>query len=311
MFSRTTPYATTAADQPIFQMETRQLAWASDKRTFTALSLQRIRRAAVNSSMLMLVLMGGLAILQRYNLSFRSLLELLYSGSLLLALVGVLMSFQIDFLSIAASVNSINGDVNSGRWDLYKLAGVREGQFTVGKHAIAQVRVWRTVMTVIGVRGGAAVLFIFASIISTLVYNPIFSQGGLRLGSVLPQFVVSVILMGIPGWFFLIEPILRLRAMTAVGLMISAHVRSASMSPLAAFGVTAGIWIAQIAFLAAFGCGMSMFLIPLMFYGSGLVCGLPIILGLLIAAMHAYYEILKNFSLRRAAFRLASLESNS
>lgn len=83
------------------------------------------------------------------------------------------------------------------------------------------------------------------------------------------------------------------------------------MSPLTAYGVTAGIWITQIALFLAVGCGVGAFLIPLLFFGAGAVCGLPIILGLLLAVMHAYYEILKNFSLRRAAFRLASLESNS
>ncbi len=321
MFSRMTPYASPAARQPIFQLETRHLAWAGDSQTFTSRSLQRIARAAAFSIAIVMSVLAAihtaslLATAVQGTTYSESLLSSIvnagFSGSAILAALGLMMALQVDFLSIAASINGINGDVINGRWDLYKLAGIRAGQFTVGKHGAAQMRVWRTVMTVIGVRAGAILLFLGSSIISILMTVPDYIEYDLSLGALFLQLIIVLIAAGIPGWFFLIEPVLRLRTMTAVGLMVSAHIRSASMSSLAAFGVTAGIWMAQIALFVAVGCGVSAFLIPLLFFGGGAVCGLPIIFGLLIATMRAYYEILKNFSLRRTAFRLASLESNS
>lgn len=321
MFSNVTPYATTAADQPIFQMETRRLEWAGDKRTLTAFSLRRIARIAAYSIAIVISVFAAIYIVSQlaavangtaYSESLlTSIVNAGFSGSAILAALGLMMSFQVDFLSIAASINSINGDVLGGRWDLYKLAGVRAGYFTIGKHGVAQMRVWRTVMTVIGVRAAAILLFLASNLVSILMTVPDYFQYDLSMDTLFLQLFIGLILAGIPGWFFLFEPILRLRTMTAVGLMISAHVRSPSMSPLAAFGFTAGLWIMQLAIFGAVGCGTSALLFPLLLYGTGAVCGLPVLFGLLIAAMYAYYDVLKNFSLRRAAFRLASLESNS
>ena len=318
MFSKLTPYATAAARQPIFQQETRRLPWAGDARALVRLSVRRIVRVALISmaavcvvGMLVMILSElGTPSSQRSTAMrlFDAIPIMLFSGAFVLGLIGLIMGLQVDFHSISASITLINGDVMTGRWDLYRLAGIREGHFTVGKHGVAQMRAWRTVMNVIGVRIGAIILYVVSSAINAFYIDSYLGAGSSSTSVAFLEFVLSIILILTSGWFFLIEPILRLRMMTAIGLMVSAHVREPNMSPLAGFGVTFGLWVMQLAILGAMGCGGAALFFPLLLFGGG-ICGIPVLFGLLIAALYAYYDIFKNYALRRVAFRLARLES--
>ena len=302
MFYRFTPFASAAAQQPIFKVETRHLAWASDAGTLIQKSQARV---ALYVTIFVLIWLVGAMLTSLTNTRFfiSNITSYTFLAAVILTYAGLFASLYLDFVCIASSLSEINGDVISGRWDLLRMANMREGYFTVSKHNIAQIKAWRALITVIAVRLVAVILYAITGVIS-------FFDGGIG-NSVYNAIWTVILLIGFIALavIFLIEPLWRMRTMTAVGLLVSAHTRNPSSSPLAAIGVTFAVWIAQIFMIIALLLGLGGLLFPVILFGGIALCAPFFLIAVIIGGVYGFYTIVQNWCLRRIALRLATMES--
>lgn len=223
--------------------------------------------------------------------------------SIILGGVSLLASIPLDYVSITASLKSISGEIASGTWDLLRLTAVREGELVLAKHATTQLRAWRATMWVIGLR-------IITSLIAAIGFfaryldatNPsVRNSLGFGLLFVVFSLVPFVVLFGI----FALEPLWRMRAVTALGMVISARVRDGASAALLAVATVLALWIVQALVLVAVVAGLGVLLFVL-FNVLGLCA--PTILPLIVfPTVYGFYSILKTWSLRQVARRLFAL----
>lgn len=308
MFFRLTPFATSASDHPLFRLEARGVRNYSD---FSSLRVNSVTRIGWTVAICLLLFAGYIVLnmtgrnFSYYYSSQQALLSIATDFTVLVVIVGVFSNAYLDFVCLSASMTAINGELVSGRWDLLRLAGMREGYFTVSKHGIAQLKAWRAVMGVVGLRlVGALSALIVAVVAGLQLFASIvtFNDALLVLGSIATLIVFAVV--------FCLEPIWRMRAITAVGLYVSARTRNPSYSPLLGFALVFGIWIVQFIIMFTVAAAFSMLGFPLVFLLGGLFTYLaPLIICIITAvAVYGFYSIIQNASLRRVALSLARLE---
>jgi hypothetical protein len=103
-----------------------------------------------------------------------------------------------------------------------------------------------------------------------------------------------------------------MQALTALGMVISAHVSHAPTARLTALGVMLAVWLLQalviIALVVGVGLGLGGVLVPFMFVSEST---LPAFLFLLVASLitavtiYGFYAILQTWSLRHVSRRIA------
>lgn len=217
--------------------------------------------------------------------------------------VSLLAALPLDYTSIMAAVNSINSEVVSGTWDLLRLTAVREGELVLAKHAGAQLRAWRGMAIVIGLRAAVglivAVLFAFEFLHST-------DRFGLEIDAPLAFLAFNLLPFALLYGVFTLEPLWRMRAVTALGLVISARSTDAAASALSALGALMAFWLAQVVMATAVFPILSVLMLSLSVFGVGALCA-PLVMVLVpIAALYGFYSTLKTWSLRQVARRVAS-----
>ncbi|MFN8527836.1 MAG: hypothetical protein U0670_04415 [Anaerolineae bacterium] len=300
MFTRLTPYATAAADQPIFRLETRHLRWGANPDALLQNSLRRVTKIITAISVSWIILILIVAALSPTEDRTENVYTVTNGAIGVLILVGTLGSLLIDFVSVTSALTSINGELLNGRWDLLKLANIREGHFTVAKHGIAQLRAWKRMIDIIAVRLSVGVLIL--GFLLMLRLSSLYSAWSLL------EVIPFLAILGGLQVAYSLEALWRMRTMTAVGLMVSAYTRSPITSPLTALGLMLGIWAVELTIVVAVGCGIVGLIFPILMFG-GELCIVPLGIIGVIVGLYAFYEILKQYCLRRVAFRLASLES--
>ncbi|NDJ59637.1 MAG: hypothetical protein GYB67_00850, partial [Chloroflexi bacterium] len=147
----------------------------------------------------------------------------------------------IDGASISATMNSINREIVSGRWDLLRLTGQRDSALIAAKHSAGQLRAWRTLSLVLGYR--LAVALAALAVIGWVLTIEIRSLSGSSVGagSDFTLFILSFSLMIIGlGAVFVIEPLWRLRAMTALGVWVSGRTRNPTTAGIVSFVIVLG-----------------------------------------------------------------------
>ncbi len=304
MFFRLTPFASGAATQPIFKLESRRLPWGHDARTM----IRKSRNLIVTITAICLGIWAIICLTVALNATDNTisiLVEYSLMSAVLLSSLGLVASIYNDFVSIAASLDGINGEIINGRWDLLRIANLREGYFVVSKHALAQIKAWRAVINVVALRVAAILLFEIALLIIVLESGDAYARYGMSDFF----FLVAVVpVIGMLGLVFIIEPFWRMRTMTAIGLLVSAHTRHPSHSPLAAVGVMLAVWVAQTFVMFAIVIGVSGLLFPFFFV---LTFGcVPFIIGMFVfVGMYGFYAVLQNWCIRRVAMRLALMDT--
>ncbi len=308
MFFRLTPFAIAASDHPLFRLEARGV---TNYHNFSSLRYHSVSRIGLTIAgciilfavYLLLKNTGG-----SYSYAYSAQQALLANAAdftLLLIIVGILANAYIDFVSLGASMTAINGEVVSGRWDLLRLSGMREGYFTVSKHGIAQLKAWRSVMNVVGMRLAAGVSGL---LLGLSVLAPEFSLGVSTLNDTLIA-VSSLLALIVFAIVFALEPIWRMRTITAVGLYVSTRTRNPSYSPLLGFALVFLIWVAQFFIFSALGMAVGMLFFPMFFFLTDItVIFLPLIALLVAAAVYGFYLIIQQWCLRRVARSLVALE---
>jgi hypothetical protein len=219
--------------------------------------------------------------------------------------VSIVASIPLDYVSITASLNSISGEIISGNWDLLRLTQVRDSEIIVAKYASSQLRAWRTTMWVIGLR---AATVLSATIVAVgdyasgwrAAYN---SRADITL---LLAVLTLVTLPGLLG-IFVLEPLWRMRAITALGMVISARVRDGAPATLLAVGALLLLWLVQAIVVAVVATGIYIVVFVAAAFGVGALCAPPAVLLVVFSVVKGFYSTLKLWSLRQVARRLVSL----
>lgn len=312
------PQGASLNHHPIYWIEQRRISWKRALPRIPRYSLFWSLRVFLVVLALWLITVGDAYLNQpinssgfssfRYSLIDRSFTFIGWAGLAALALVVLL-----DFISVLVSVNGIVKDKYNEHWNLIHLTTLNQRGIIAAKHTLAQVRAWRITMIVVAAR--LSVLLIFGLHL-LLIPDPYSDQTAIQ--SLLQNFVDNfftslVFLLGFAlfSFLYIIEPLWRMRLITAMGTAISAWVRSATMGGLAGLAAVAFMWISHGLIIAAF-LFVSNLIGQWLFTFNDVSAELTaVIIYIWIVAffgiVYFYYRLLCRWSLRRAekaAFRL-------
>jgi hypothetical protein len=293
-------------EQPLFKYAVRRVRWAG---TFEQLRKYNLWVAAAVHLVIV-----GLWLLAIYDMTalFRqtgsmnpSYVASGQSGAFIawLMIISIGMDLILDFASLIFALNSIAGEVSAGRWDLLRMTPINEQRIVGAKHGLAQVRAWRVMALVLYTRSAAIVL-----IVLHVFLLPMLVGGSSILMDMFRYEFFNPLLALITFVIFLvvyaIEPLWRMRAMTAVGIAISARVYTIVFAFLTAFAAIVATWISQVIILAIIG----WFTVQLgtAFFVTAFMCG---VLGACIATAYVvrvFYTRLEAWALGYAARRIHS-----
>lgn len=289
LFYRFTPHYR-LSNNPLFVFETRHLPQGT-----SAASLLKSSRTAVLVAGAALLLVWLVIVL--YSSRFTR-----YSNSLefafMVAGLSVLAGFALDFSSIANALNSISGEITTGRWELLRLTMLTPKQIVAAKHGVAQVRAWR-LMTLIVTLRVISMLLIALSVLITFL-----DDTGIFFGMPVATFIVAMLVSGGIGLLFSLEPYWRMKTVTALGVAASARARQPLSTLLVAVGTLAAFWLGQGFVVGALLLGMGVVITPLAMLEASFSRGVifsPLVLPVIIAvAMYGFYSIVQISALRRA-----------
>ena len=218
------------------------------------------------------------------------------------AAASVLAGLAVDFRAMTAGVPVISSEITSGRYELIRLTTVSPVQVIVSKYALARVRAWRITARVMWARALLAVLGLallvwlwFSTGVGATPFDLLYAGGLLLVGA-----CAAVV--------FVIEPYWRMKAITALGVALSARVINGVSATLASALALLAFWFVQLVGVVALTFLLSSTLIFIAFGGVVLLVLVPLALGVLGAVVYGFYSMIQRISLRHAAFRLAILE---
>ena len=231
----------------------------------------------------------------------------------LIAFASIFLDIILDFICLQGAAKTISGEIAAGRWDLLRLTALSESGIVRAKHAGVRLRVWRATLIVASVRvstisllllGGLIVPFILFgrgpladNFFSGLIYEPVVT-------------ILALVVVAVTGVVYVVEPFWRARAMTALGMVLSAYIQSVPMALLAGLGVIFAVWLLQIiiviALVLGLGIGLGTVFSPLMIGSSALAVGLYLLISCVITAVtiYGFYSLVQTWSLRRVWNRI-------
>ncbi|MGB7337756.1 MAG: hypothetical protein WBC91_02605 [Phototrophicaceae bacterium] len=157
------------------------------------------------------------------------------------------LSGILDFAAMVVTFSSLRNEKVLNRWDLLVLAADKQ-QITHSKHAFARLRIGRVLAFNLAVRIAVLIMLLL-----TVTIAGYYSEwGGLRIEDVIweiqnnpLEFLIASILISLVSIFYLVEPIWRVKAVTAMGVALSGRITSISLLATAAFFTLSLMWILQ------------------------------------------------------------------
>jgi hypothetical protein len=228
---------------------------------------------------------------------------------LIVATIGV--NLILDFGSTLAALSSINSEILGGRWDLLRLTALREEGIVNAKHAAAQVRAWRVMAVTVSSRVATILLGLLIFPLA-----PLFLLGDSSFFSGLGESFIREPFSAILGFatlvltlmIYVVEPYWRMKAMTALGMVISSYILNTPLATLAGVGAIFAVWLAQVSIFAILVFGLGFLLSPtIFFFSSNEAFGILYILiaaAITAATIYGFYTLLQNWSLRRVIARI-------
>jgi hypothetical protein len=269
---------------PLFRLEARRIRWAR--------SAAYLRHVSIRLGMWIVVPMVLLWLLRLFTDPSRYLFNT-QNWIAFSILLGIPLDIPLDLVCMAVTVNTIGGEVTAGRWDLLRLTPMDAELIVEAKHAIGQLRAWRTMTLVMAFRLGAVITAALCVMTLLLRFGSPSSASPLELPLMLLIFALF-------SAVYLLESLWRMRAMTALGLVISSHMRSTISMSLSAFGAIMAVWLSQAFIMGAF--------FWLYFYGNQNVRRSVdgffwafIICICIAGAVYGYYRLLMRRALRYTA----------
>jgi hypothetical protein len=242
-------------DQPLFKYTVRRVRWAGTVQQLRAYNWKVAISVHLILVCLWLLVITSMTTLCRQTGSINTCwVASGQSGDFIiwLMVISIGMDLILDFASLLFALNSIAGEVNARRWDLLRLSPVREDRIVAAKHGLAQVRAWRVMALVLYTRSAAVVLILLHTFLLPFFVgggSDIFNAFRYEFFNTLLALVIAAIFLAI----YVVEPLWRMRAMTAVGIAISARVYSITFAFLTAFAAIVATWITQVIILAMIG----------------------------------------------------------
>jgi hypothetical protein len=299
------PYPDVRADHPVLAREARRVRWL--KRAGTP-GRYALRIILLVLGIVLALYIGWLALewiqAQRPFFYPWSLYRSSADFLVILVAVSLLATLPLDYVSITAALNSISGEMVAGTWDLLRLTAIREGELVLAKHATSQLRAWRTTMWVVGLRIAAS-LFVLIMLL-TQYFSGTRPMWFVASGEDGLSFMFNFIQFAALITIFILEPVWRMRAVTALGMVISARSRDGASSALTAMGVLLALWLALAVVFAALIAGLSVLLFTVAAFGVGALCAPLLLLFVIVPTVYGFYSILKTWSLRQVARRLVA-----
>ena len=285
------------AEHPLFRVEARRTHWAATPGEY--------RRAAVRSWLtgfgfvFIIWIVGSLAL----QSAFSSYVDESFVLIALLA-VSLLGGFWLDLASLTVSVNAVSSDLTSGRWDLIRLTALNDYGLVAAKHAGSQLRVWRRLLWLVGMRSALAGILLVVFLVE---------RAGLTMRSgTTSSIALSAGFSFAFAGLYLLEPFWRVRGMTAFGLFISTRERHSNSALLSAFLGLLALWFLQAIILSAVLFGTTFAVMPLLFMSSAstfsYVIGFfwnTIMVSIFVSGIFGFHHLLERWSLRRTRERIA------
>ncbi len=265
---RAMPYTAVSADNPLFRYEVRRIRWGQ--------SAWQLMGYSLAAWWFIPFLMASLWVLLLDDYSNPRLDHARDQYIVLLLLCGVGANFILDMVSLTAALSGVASERRAGRWDALRLTNLCPEQFVSAKHAAAEIRAWRIMALVVSLRLSlVAFLMIRIELLPTLF-----------------------LLLGYCAAYVL-EPIYRMRALTALGIAISTRIQNMAYALLASSVAILATWAAEIGIFLLV-CGWL-----LVRYGASsipvLVCFQPLILVALAWSFYTLCRRVECWSLRHAA----------
>jgi hypothetical protein len=239
------------------------------------------------------------------------------TGLNLLFIASIFDRFVLDFAAVTSALNSINKDIADGRWDLICLTHASTREMIRAKYAVAQIRTWRVLTVVIGLRLIVVVftlltLFVAPLFVSLPSYyaSPYYLVGSLW-GAPLDEILLAIMI--VPAAFatlglYIYEPRWRLRALTAASVAVSSQMRQTTLGILAGLGAVFGVWMAQVIMVGA-AFALTLFLGSLLWTPVGLGVYLIVQVALIAFMTYHVYDGLAGYWLDRAYERMVRMGS--
>jgi hypothetical protein len=281
-------------DNPLFRFEVRRVRWLASPEPLWGYSLGILAVVGilifVGWLLICLNTLGSLG--SRYFLErSRELIALLFLGS-----VGA--NIFLDLACMWGTLNSMDVRSNPMWWDLLRVSTMHPAEIIHAKHVRAQVRAWWLMMIVLSAR---------ISVVLLVVLQIFFLDPMMQSYSNLSEIIWLLPFALVFGATYIAETYWRMRAMTALGLWISARSANIAMAGLAGFGAIVVIWVSQAVIIGILGfltvqCSFSVSVVGLSGSIPIISTGCYLFLACCVTAfiIYHYYRNLLRTSLNRA-----------
>lgn len=255
---------------PAFVMDARGMRRGRTRRDLASFTRLQVLRSLVAVGLIalfwVLARWDHYHYLPRYNPSYYSyplnILKSYFSDlTLVIVLISLGLSLFMDFASVLSGLNTINADMVAGRWDTMRITAVPESDLIRIKHGVTQLRTWRAFVTLLTLRvTGITMLIMLLCLefsnttngynwLRSLVTDTLRSPGNFMLA-----LFWIMLLLGV----FLIEPVIRLRTVSMIGVANSVG-RDTIRALMTGFASVIGFWISQVALTALLVYGFQLF----------------------------------------------------
>ncbi len=299
-----------AWNDPLFRTDARAVKWGAS----WVILRGRVFRWSVQMLLVLALSMLLLAVIRWGDLTNAGLgasgpyyyyTPLSFLGEFLaIAFVGSLaLNFILDFVGISGALGTISNDFNMRRSDLIRTSLLRPTQIVEAKHKVAQVRVLRMTVRSMWGRVWIAVLVGAAGLWSLLD-----SWANYRGPAVFPTIMIITI-GALTAITYIMEPYWRMRAVTSLGVALSARTMHGASATLNAGFSLIAFWIGQIVVIAALAFVLQ---ISFSFYFNEdwIVFALFLVYWAIITAtIYMFYARIVRSSLYQAAYRLATMDN--
>lgn len=249
MLERWMPFGTFQAANPVFRFGVRRLRFGRSAETLN----RRSRALILRVSALVLALWLLLVIGEYLSMScarvepvfcYYPLVSVSRTFAIGLALLSIGCDVLLDFVCILAGYNTMRMDSDAVHWDLLRLTPMHLEAIINAQHAVAQTRAWLVSVLVVALRIDVLILVLVTAFALPFIFLR-------NLGDVIGfgydfLWLSVVTALVLTAFISVIEPLWRMRAMTALGIGLAARFREPTMAILAAAGNVVGLWIVEL-----------------------------------------------------------------
>lgn len=243
----------TTNNHPLFELNMRRRRWWQNGLTPSRYALEVIAWVVMVLLLAWVLLVGvryGLLVRDVVNggrWSMYRLTDTVWIVLLWSAGISVGLSYLLDFVLMAVTVGSISGEQQAHRWQLIQLTPLSGQSVVTALHHANQFRLWRVTMVIIGTR----IAVTLAALLTGFVLQPILERMDWRdAWDSFWYYPVQNVYLGLMlvmlALFFIIEPLWRLRATTALAMAVSAQVERYVAALALAFPLMVSVWLLMI-----------------------------------------------------------------